>query len=226
MTDIWHNLIDIKDHFIKRFDYLAEETYEEGMEKFNHDGWINRTWSNLDFRRAHLDVVDARDTKGLWMMHVCIFPHTDNTAPIFGYDVIAGRNKITGCFHDFSSVGYLNHHMIDWFSEETKKLQWNKVRELPQWAKNIFSPYMVSAGNINDPKEIAQIKNMIIKNLDYYIDNVGLSRGECLDCSNAHRFYCENQKQNPHTAKVMTNLGLDSVDIEEFIGKCLFPEPI
>ena len=42
------------------------------MEHFNNDLWINRVWENKDVRRAHIDVVDARETKGLWMMHVCV----------------------------------------------------------------------------------------------------------------------------------------------------------
>ena len=42
------------------------------------------------------DVVDARESKGLWMMHVCIFPNLDNNGPIYGFDVIAGKNKMTG----------------------------------------------------------------------------------------------------------------------------------
>ena len=44
-----------------------------GMERFNKKefGWVNRTWKNEFIRRAHVDVVDVRETKGLWM--VCMF---------------------------------------------------------------------------------------------------------------------------------------------------------
>ena len=38
------------------------------MKQFNKKGWVNRTWKNDSIRRAHVDVVDARETKGLWMM--------------------------------------------------------------------------------------------------------------------------------------------------------------
>ena len=45
-----------------------------GMERFNKKefGWVNRTWKNEYIRRAHVDVVDVRDTKGLWMA-MCVY---------------------------------------------------------------------------------------------------------------------------------------------------------
>lgn len=50
------------------------------MDRFNQPGWVNRVWTSDAYRRAHVDVVDARETKGLWMMHCCIFPHIHNPA--------------------------------------------------------------------------------------------------------------------------------------------------
>ena len=37
-------------------------------------------------------------------------------------------------------------------------------------------------------------------------------------------YYCENQKKNPHTPKVMVSLGLSEEDVQMFIQQCLFPE--
>jgi hypothetical protein len=37
-------------------------------------------------------------------------------------------------------------------------------------------------------------------------------------------YYAQNQKQNPHTPKVMASLGLDEQDIAVFVQECLFPE--
>ena len=106
MSIIWDKLINCKDEIIEIFDANAKEIAEPGLDYFNRPdgGWINRVWANDSIRRAHIDVVDARDTKGLWMMHVCIFPHSCTIhAPIYGFDVIAGKNKMTGAFHDFSA---------------------------------------------------------------------------------------------------------------------------
>ena len=49
--------------------------------------------------QSPIDVVDAPIPAGLWMMHVCIFHTLDNPqALIYGFDVIAGKNKMTGAF--------------------------------------------------------------------------------------------------------------------------------
>jgi hypothetical protein len=45
-----------------------------------------------------------------------------------------------------------------------------------------------------------------------------------LDTSAFQNYYCDNQKQNPHTPKVMASLGLKEEDISVFIQDCLFPE--
>ena len=224
MSEVWTRLVEVQKLFEQKLNNTGEEIYETGMDRFNQPGWINRVWRSGRYRRAHIDVVDARDSKSLWMMHCCIFPHTDDPSPIFGYDVVAGKNKITGCFHDFSSSGNLNHPMITWFGNEVKKLEWNKVRELPDWAKRIFSPHMVAAGNVQVEQELDQIFLMVENTLNYYLDNVGIDRGMVLDSTKEQNFYCENQKQNPHTPRVMASLGLDEDDVKIFIQDCLFPE--
>ena len=224
MSEVWDRLISIQDTLIERFNNSGEEIFEQGMERFNKPGWINRCWSSNTYRRAHIDVVDARDTKSLWMMHCCVFPHTNDPSPIFGYDVIAGKNKITGCFHDFSSTGFPAHPLIEWFGDEVSKLEWRKTRELPDWAQRIFSRNMIAAGNVSKEDELDQIMNMVVRNLDHYLECVGETKTDYIDNTGMQNIYCENQKMNPHTPKVMTSLGLNEDDVRVFIDECLFPE--
>jgi len=223
-SKVWDTLIDIKDLFICEFERTGTEVHEPGMDRFNQPGWINRVWSSNHYRRAHVDVVDARTTKGLWMMHCCIFPHTHNPAPIFGFDVIAGKNKITGCFYDYSPAGDKNHQMIEWFANETQEFDWNKTRKLPDWAERIFSPYMVAAGNVSDDHELEQITNMAKVGVQHYLETVGETNHTVTNTMQEQNFYAQNQKQNPHTPRVMTSLGLKEEDVKVFIQDCLFPE--
>ena len=144
MSNVWNRLIEIQDLFIDKLNETGLEIDEPGMDRFNQPGWINKVWGSRQYRRAHIDVVDCRETKGLWMMHCCIFPHLHNPAPIYGFDVVAGKNKITGCFHDFSSAGDKNHPLIEWFGCEVEKFDWQKKRSLPDWAERIFSKNMIS----------------------------------------------------------------------------------
>ena len=224
MSNVWDTLIDIQEAFEKKFTDVGIEIVEPGMERFNQPGWVNRVWTSTFFRRAHIDVVDARATKGLWMMHCCVFPHTHNPAPIFGFDVIAGKNKITGCFHDFSPAGDHEHPLIDWFAGEAAQLQWNKTRKLPDWAERIFTGSMVAAGNVSDPDELAQITKLVLNNLNHYIGNIMETAHTHSGTKDYQNYYCENQKKNPHTPKVMVSLGLSEDDVQVFVQDCLFPE--
>ena len=169
---IWDKLIDLQDEIIRIFDDKAEEFEEPGLSQFNkEDGsWINRVWRNDSLRRCHIDVVDARNTKGLWMMHVCCFPNLNNNAPIYGFDVIAGKNKITGAFHDFSPSTDLEHDMIKGYNESVADFIPEKKRELPDWAKAIFSDNMLAAGNVKSEEEADAIIGIALHNLHAYFE--------------------------------------------------------
>jgi phycocyanobilin:ferredoxin oxidoreductase len=208
----------------KKFSETGIEVNEPGMDRFNQPGWINRVWSSDNYRRAHIDVVDARDSKGLWMMHCCVFPHTHNPAPIFGFDVVAGKNKITGCFIDYSPTGDKNHSMIEYFGEEVSRYEWNKKRTLPEWAQRIFSEHMVAAGNVSDEHELSQIASLASILVNHYVDTVGETNHKTADTTFEQNYYAQNQKQNPHTPKVMVSLGLSEEDVKVFVQDCLFPE--
>jgi phycocyanobilin:ferredoxin oxidoreductase len=223
-SKVWDTLIEIQTLLETSFEKTGVEVFEPGMDRFNQPGWVNRVWSSDKYRRAHVDVVDARLTKGLWMMHCCIFPHIHNPAPIYGFDVIAGKNKITGCFHDYSKAGDPEHPMMEWFADEVNKLDWNRTRKLPDWAERIFSPSMVAAGNVQDEEELEQIFAMARTTLTHYLESVGETNNTANNTTEAQNYYCENQKQNPHTPRVMVSLGLSEEDVKHFIQECLFPE--
>ena len=226
MSIIWDSLIDLQNRFIEEFSDSGTEVQEPGMEQFNKPGWVNRVWTSREYRRAHVDVVDMREEKKMWMMHVCVFPHVDSDAPIYGFDVIAGANKMTGAFHDFSATTNMEHPMIDWFGKVSSALSWKRERELPPWAKAIFTEHMIAAGMVKEPVEIAQITGTAMETLSYYLKEVGKYNGYSSSEFGiaAQNNYAHYQKQNPHTPNVMKSLGIDPDDVDLFIQKCLFPE--
>ena len=222
---IWERLIKLEKEIIEVLDKHLIEYKEPGMDRFNNPNWTNRTWKNKSIRRAHVDVVDARESKGLWMAHICLFPMLENGGPIYGFDIIAGKSKVTGAFHDFSPLLKKEHPLTRWFIEENKWFTPSKVRELPDWAKNIFSPGMIAAGNVREEKELEQICTMAVSNLNAYIDKIGHYDTDSSkeDVIRAQNFYCENQQKNPHTPKTMQSLGLPEEDIKLFCADNLFP---
>lgn len=213
-STVFSQLEIFKDELVKVLDTYPP--VDEG-----HDfPWENHVWTSPTFRRAHLDVVDARHTKRLYMLHLTVFPNTSSGAPIFGFDLIAGPNKVTGAFHDFSPIDR-SHPMVAWFACRVSEMAWSKRRQLPPWAEEIFSASMVAAGNITEETELRAVLNLAYDNLRYYINNVDVGSGMFIKKQNK---YCQNQKMNPHTPKVMASLGFEEDLIYEFIQKCLFPE--
>ena len=228
MSIIWNHLINCKDEIIKIFNEYADEIEEPGLAAFNQpdNGWINRVWANDSVRRAHIDVVDARDSKGLWMMHVSCFPALNNDAPIYGFDVIAGKNKMTGAFHDFSPSATIDHPMIDGYKESVEDFIPKKQRELPEWARNIFTDKMLAAGNVNSEEEAVAIIDIALANLRAWFEEVpqfdGFGDRHLVAAS--QDYYCHNQQQNPHTPAVMKSLGLPEEDVDVFCRDMLFPK--
>jgi phycocyanobilin:ferredoxin oxidoreductase len=220
MSTIFNQLVELSDSVHNKIQQ-GSIAVDEG----HSFDWPNYVYTSDKFRRAHLDIVDARDTKKLYMMHLCIFPHYKDPSPIFGLDLIAGPNKITGAFHDFSMND--SHEMSKWFQNRVKDFEWSKPRQLPDWAKNIFSPSMVAAGNIQDEKELDTFIALVDETMNYYLGNVGTTYVPISYHSHIkeqQNYYCQNQKQNPHTPRVMESLGLDVDTVKMFIQDCLFPE--
>jgi len=226
MSMIWEKLIDCQNRIIEIFDSNAKEIQEDGLEYFNRDGWINRVWANDAVRRAHIDVVDARESKGLWMMHVCVFPVLNNDGPIYGFDVIAGKTKMTGAFNDFSPSSDPNHPMIEGYYMSVEDIIPSKQRELPEWAQAIFTDKMLAAGNVKTEEEADAIIKKALSNLEAYMMEIGDFTGngnrDLVLASQNH--YCENQRKNPHTPAVMKSLGLPEEDVDKFCKDMLFPD--
>ncbi len=222
---IWNYLIEWQEEVTHNLDLIATRVEEPGMDRFNQPGWINTVWTSNWARRIHLDIVDARETRGLWMMHFCMFPHLDNSGPIFGLDVVAGKNKVTGFFHDFSPTVDADHPMINQFGDVLKNHSWKKERELPDWAKAIFSDHMLAVGNVNTEEELLKLTQLSYANLEDYSVEIQKYAGTCdIEAGKtAQNRYAYYQKQNPHTPRTMTALGLNEEDVKIFVQECLFP---
>ena len=83
---------------------------------------------------------------------------------------------------------------------------------------------MVAAGNVQNEEELEQIVAMAKTTLAHYLEAVGETNNTTTDTTEAQNYYAHNQKQNPHTPRVMASLGLNEEDVAVFIQECLFPE--
>ena len=220
MTVIWDKISDLADQIEYRFKQTGVKT-----EETEHDySWYNSIYTSDNYRRAHIEIVDNRETHKIYILHCTIFPHFTDSSPIWGFDAVCGPSKITGAFHDFSLAGYPTHPMCKWWRKKTKSYEWNKPRQLPDWASAIFSKEMIAAGNIQDGVELNDLCTLALDSLDYYLENVGITKQDIISYKNVHNFYCQKQKENPHVINSMVAMGVPKETIQRFVNEVLFPE--
>jgi len=218
MTQLWNKIEQLAQHIEMRFDdtgFLVDTPH-------NYN-WYNKIYESHHYRRAHIEIVDNRDTHKLYILHCTIFPHIDSPSPIWGFDAVCGPNKITGAFHDFSQSGGCPE-MEDWFANRVKDIAWNKPRELPEWARQIFSTSMVAAGNVQVGEELDGLIELAKDTLDYYLLHVGLNKQPNTDNTQHQNRYCYWQKQNPHVIRSMVAMGVQEYTMKQFVEEVLFPE--
>lgn len=188
-------------------------------------GIYDLVFSSNRYRRAHISIVDARDTKKVWMLHVTVFPHYNDPSPIYGFDIVAGPSKVSGAFHDFSPAGDPTSFMWLWYNAQVADLEWNRPRALPEWARQIFSRSIVAIGAVG-LEELTEFIKIGINNLNFYLNKVGYDQQDVADFHMAQNRYCHYQRQNPHTPRVLVNLGFTEQHARNFINCTLFPEEV
>lgn len=219
MSTVWTQMKQCAETMQSMMEHAGYRAEDPSLDQYD---WENHVYHSNLFRRGHVEVVDKTATHGIYILHATVFPHVDDPSPIWGFDAVCGKNKITGAFHDFSLVND-SHYMHEWFKETASSITWNKQRELPEWARNIFSPAMVAAGNISEQAELDNLVDLGIKTLDYYLHNIG-DRINGVDVTERQNYYCKNQKQNPHVYRSMIAMGVPEATIRQFVDQVLFPE--
>jgi hypothetical protein len=220
MTVVWDKIsklaADIEDKF--------KQTGEPLLGSQHDYSWYNSLYTSARYRRAHVEIVDFRESHNIYILHCTVFPHFNDPSPIYGFDAVCGPNKITGAFHDFSNAGEPGHFMWLWFNAKVQGLEWNKPRQLPDWAQQIFSRGMVAAGNLQEEAEIDQLCSTALTTLDFYLSKVGFTQESGADYHMAQNRYCHYQKQNPHVIKSMVSMGVPEATMKRFVNEMLFPE--
>ncbi len=222
---LWDRLNDYAAHIRGKFQDNFTEYEEPAMTDLYFKDWDDRFWHSDQVDKAHLKTIVPADGKGLWLMHVNVFPKAGLELPILGFDIVAGPKKITGSFMDFSPLHGVEHPYSTYMAKKVKDLEWNKPRELPDWAKEIFSESMIAVGNINTDKELDQFIAVTSDLVDYYLDNLDDMAYESeRDTSPLLNKYCVNQKKNPHLHRSILAMGISEEDKDDYVNNVLFAE--
>tara|TARA_B110000503_G_scaffold134844_1_gene214424 strand:- start:78 stop:764 length:687 start_codon:yes stop_codon:yes gene_type:complete len=225
-TPLWDRLNDYAESLAAQFDnHFTRYNNPKYRDDWQFEGWTDTFWESETIGKCHLKTIQPADVKSLWLMHINVFPKVGVELPILGFDIVAGPNKITGSFMDFSPLHGYDHPYSDYMKVMVKGLEWNKPRELPTWAKEIFSDDMLAVGNIRDGHELDQFMDITNDLVDYYMtnleENAYVSNRDTLPILNK---YCANQKMNPHLHRSILAMGISEEDKENYVNDILFEE--
>lgn len=221
MTALWNQLENLSEEIYSTFD----KAFVKSDIRFDLDfpGWQDHFWESQNIRKCHLKIIDHRETRSLWLMHINIFPRETANLPILGFDIVSGPNKITGAFFDYSANQ--EHPFGNYMKHVTSDVKWKKPRELPQWANEIFSENMIAAGNIRHGEEVDQLCKITTDLINYYVDNVVENNyNSTINFKDWHNKYCANQKLNPHLHKSILAMGISEEQKNYYINNFLFEE--
>lgn len=218
---VWNSLIDLSERIETLFDeQLVRYPIREPID---FSGWRDIYWESGHIRKCHLKIIDNRNSQKLWLMHVNIFPKTTSNLPILGFDIVSGPSKITGSFFDFSPVCD-SHEYHNHFANTVQDLTWNKPRDLPDWAKQIFSNNMIAAGNIRTQEEIQQLSDVCFGLIEFYLTHTKEFEIISGDFKSQHNRYCSQQKLNPHLHRSILAMGISEEAKNRYIDNVLFEE--
>lgn len=178
--------------------------------------WLNYFYKSPVLRHVHLEYYKA---KSIVVLHSNIFPNPMVDLPIFGFDMIAIGDKITGLFFDFTPTLTSSAVLENGLSNMHKRYK-SEVRKLPEWA-NFFSDHFYCVAPLKE--EMDAIFNDILYYTGHYLRMCKDTEADYYYNINAQNEYCAGQKKNDKTFKALAaEIGDDNA--KEFLQTYLFPE--
>lgn len=178
-------------------------------------GWDNHRWESDNFRLAHVEVYGLDNLK---VLHTTVFPHKNNTYPIYGFDVICStkQNSIMGAFIDLSPT----------ISDEWEHtFHSDSVRILPEWA-DMFSKNFIALKSPTENEWLGIFEfayNLFLE----YINKLPIFTTTDNDIINrvieAQNYYCHQQQKNKRTfGALKSKIGEERARV--FMETILFPK--
>jgi hypothetical protein len=226
-SELFDRLRGLAERIKDRFDWTMD-VYDNPRHTADLEGWSDWFWIGDSVRKCHLKTIEPVGKNKLWLMHINIFPSfIENNLPIFGLDIVANPKKISGCFCDYSPLVEGPHPFLDYFKKQTEGLTWTRAREMPDWAKEIFSENIVGAGSIREGEETDQLCEMAYNLVDYYVANMNnpiYQRSKGLNTKEAQNKYCRNQKMNKMLHSSILAMGISEERKNQYVENVLFAE--
>lgn len=183
--------------------------------------WRNDVYASVKFRRGH---VEHFQNNSIAVLHVTVFPHTNDPSPIYGFDVVSGASKPAGCYIDISPSldkwdGWTN--LVDTSFIEKRK-------QLPNWAGCFSEEFLAFAPENEYNLKLAidlglNLLQIYLKTLSNVKIPMELDTVPIPGVIEAQNRYCDLQRSNDKTYNVLAKM-IGEDQARYFIDKILFPK--
>jgi len=213
-----HNLIKTYfEEIAKIFDsyFNTRVNKELPFQKPEHE-WLNYFYTSPIFRHIHLEYYK---TDKICALHSTILPTPFVDFPIYGFDMIALGDKITGLFFDFTPTVTVHKELQDCliaFKQEVK----SKQRPLPEWG-TIFSDNFICL--VPEADELNTLIKYVKESTYNYLNSGSLIEENYFKNIEIQNNYCQGQKKNEKTFKALT-VEVGKENAQKFFNEFLFPE--
>jgi phycocyanobilin:ferredoxin oxidoreductase len=209
------NCFEIVDHYADEFT-KAIKLRDSVPIAIDEYPWKNQLWSSSRYRRAH---VEEFSTPAIKVLHVTVFPHLSDPAPIFGFDVVTGAKKPAGCYFDLSPSlhSWKWRHILD-----PMNLELPKKKTIPEWG-TCFSDEFIAVA----PQDEKQLEDLLLSGLyllRVYLQRLHIMRENKKEVARCQQFYCEQQRSNQKTRQILERM-IGAERTEKFMSEVLFPNP-
>ena len=176
-------------------------------------GWVNHRYESSLYRLAH---VERYWDKNIEVLHFTTFPHKWSPEPIFGFDVIATKNMITGCYMDLSPG--LRDYPFD------AGIDFKDRKPLPEWATVFSDKFIMLKPESNE--EFVRFSEWVLDKYDWYLNSLLWLERKTDNIEGViekQNIYCSVQSTNPRTFSALkAKIGEEKA--RYFMENILFPK--
>lgn len=194
-------------------DWLARAASEGTLRR--PIAWRNTVVRTPALRRLHVEYFAIPGE--IAVLHACAFPHLDQALPIYGFDVIAGEDRATGCFLDLSPTVPEADPLIASWAAGIDRASLGASRILPEWTA-IFSPHVVAV-RPGDAAAFQAGLDLGAATLQHLVSTAGC---DAAAMAAAQARYIEGQRRNDRTRRMLASC-IGAALADAFIAECLFP---
>lgn len=184
--------------------------------------WRNWLFTAPGMRRGHVELFQV--PHNFAVLHICVMPGLARPDPIFGLDIIAGRNVASGVFLDLSPGGAAVPATLRAGLAALPPCALGTPRPRPAWGDFFSADFLCVQPQGPDAASRGFAHGMAVLQACLRHLATQPAGAACAEARRAQAEYCAGQRENQHTRRMLAGfVGPEAAG--RFMADVLFPLP-